>query len=48
MATIVCQRTLIQNPNSSAQEFVKALSQKNPNQKYAQDFQRRFLSSGQL
>ncbi|NEP51022.1 MAG: serine/threonine protein kinase [Moorea sp. SIO3C2] len=48
MATIVCQRTLVQNPNSSAQEFVKALSQQIPNQKYAQDFQRRLLSSGQL
>jgi eukaryotic-like serine/threonine-protein kinase len=44
IATIVCQRTLTQNPELSMTEFVEALAKQIPNQKQALEFQRRLLS----
>ena len=43
IASIICQRTLNQNPSLSPTEFVEALAQKIPNQKQALEFQRRLL-----
>jgi serine/threonine protein kinase len=43
MASIICQRTVSQNPGISETEFVKALSKKIPNQKQAIEFQQRLL-----
>lgn len=43
IASIVCQRTLAQNPKLSPTQFVEALAKKIPNSKQAQEFQRRLL-----
>jgi hypothetical protein len=44
IASIICQRTLIQSPGISEVEFVKAVAKKIPDQKKALEFQRRLLS----
>lgn len=43
IAKFVCQRVLARNPNLSATEFVEALAKEIPNQKQANDFQKRLL-----
>jgi len=45
IASIICQRTLNQNPGLSHTQFVEALAKKIPNQKQALEFQRRLLST---
>jgi len=44
ISTIVCQRTLVNNPELSATEFVDALAKQIPNQQQAVEFQQRLLS----
>ncbi len=41
IATIICKRTLAQNPNLSTAQFIEVLAQKIPNSKQAQEFQQR-------
>lgn len=43
IATIICQRTLAQNPGFSPSEFVEVLAQRIPHHKQALEFQRRLL-----
>lgn len=45
IATLVCQRTLLQNPQFLAGEFIKELAQKIPDSQQSLEFQRRVLSS---
>lgn len=44
IASIICQRTLAQNPGLSAPEFVETLAKKIPNPKQSLEFQQRLLS----
>jgi eukaryotic-like serine/threonine-protein kinase len=43
IASLICQRTLSQNPGLSPSEFVEALAKKISNQKQALEFQRRLM-----
>lgn len=44
IAAIICKRTLAQNPNLSATQFIEALAQKIPNSKQALEFQQHLRS----
>lgn len=44
IASLICDRTLTQNPHLRLMDFVKALAQHIPDQQQALDFQRRVLS----
>src|SRR4028119_1913950 len=44
IASIICQRTLAQNPGLSASEFVETLAKKIPNPKQSLEFQQHLLS----
>ena len=44
MATVICRRTLAQNPGISPFDFVEALAQKIPNPQQAQEFRQKVIS----